>query len=95
MNSDQRLDLLADQHCGISGPLLLRKQARRTPHRADHRAYRPGEFRLRLPADPPFAERDYTNIVSWSEYDRGSHWAAHDAPDLLVSDIRQFFRRFR
>jgi epoxide hydrolase len=42
-----------------------------------------------------FAERDYSNIVSWSEYDRGSHWAAHDAPDLLVSDIRQFFRRFR
>ncbi|MDQ2672658.1 MAG: alpha/beta hydrolase, partial [Actinomycetota bacterium] len=42
-----------------------------------------------------FAERDHTNIVSWSEYDRGSHWAAHDAPDLLVGDIRQFFRRFR
>src|ERR687896_654947 len=42
-----------------------------------------------------FAERDHANIVSWSEFDRGSHWAAHDAPDLLVSDIRQFFRRFR
>jgi pimeloyl-ACP methyl ester carboxylesterase len=42
-----------------------------------------------------FAERDHANIVSWSEFDRGSHWAAHDAPDLLVGDIRQFFRRFR
>jgi epoxide hydrolase len=42
-----------------------------------------------------FAERDFTNIVSWSEFDRGGHWAAHDAPDLLVGDIRQFFRRFR
>jgi epoxide hydrolase len=42
-----------------------------------------------------FAERDHTNIVSWSEFDRGSHWAAHDAPDLLIGDIRQFFRRFR
>ena len=42
-----------------------------------------------------FAERDHTNIVSWSEFDRGSHWATHDAPDLLVGDIRQFFRRFR
>ena len=31
-----------------------------------------------------FAERDHANIVSWSEFDRGSHWAAHDAPDLLV-----------
>jgi pimeloyl-ACP methyl ester carboxylesterase len=42
-----------------------------------------------------FAERDHANIVSWSEFDRGSHWAAHDAPDLLLGDIRQFFRRFR
>jgi epoxide hydrolase len=42
-----------------------------------------------------FAERDHTNIVSWSEFDRGSHWAAHDAPDLLTGDIRQFFRAFR
>jgi pimeloyl-ACP methyl ester carboxylesterase len=38
-----------------------------------------------------FVERDHGNVVSWNEYDRGSHWAAHDAPDLLVSDIRQFF----
>ena len=42
-----------------------------------------------------FAERDHKNIVSWSEFDRGGHWAAHDAPDLLTVDIRQFFRRFR
>ena len=42
-----------------------------------------------------FAERDHSNIVSWSEFDRGGHWAAHDAPDLLLGDIRQFFRRFR
>jgi hypothetical protein len=41
------------------------------------------------------AERDHANIVSWSEFDRGSHWATHDAPDLLVGDIRQFFRRLR
>jgi pimeloyl-ACP methyl ester carboxylesterase len=39
-----------------------------------------------------FAERDHHNIVSWNSYDRGSHWAAHDAPDLLVEDIRGFFR---
>ena len=41
------------------------------------------------------AERDHTNIISWNDYDRGSHWAAHDAPDLLVGDIRQFFRGLR
>ena len=38
-----------------------------------------------------FAERDHKNIVHWNEFDRGGHWAAHDAPDLLVEDIREFF----
>lgn len=42
-----------------------------------------------------FAERDHKNIVSWNEYDRGSHHATQDAPDLLVDDIRQFFRTLR
>lgn len=42
-----------------------------------------------------FAERDHANIVSWNEYDRGSHWAAHDAPDLLLADLRTFFARLR
>ena len=40
-----------------------------------------------------FAERDHSNIVHWNDYDRGGHWAAHDAPDLLLSDIREFFRK--
>jgi pimeloyl-ACP methyl ester carboxylesterase len=38
-----------------------------------------------------FADRDHRNIVSWNTYDRGGHWSAHDAPDLLVDDIRRFF----
>ncbi|MGH8951916.1 MAG: epoxide hydrolase family protein [Acidimicrobiia bacterium] len=38
------------------------------------------------------AERDHRNIVSWSEFDRGSHWATYDAPDLLIGDLRKFFR---
>jgi hypothetical protein len=42
-----------------------------------------------------FAERDHANIVSWNEFERGSHWAAHDAPDLLLGDLRQFFRTLR
>ena len=37
------------------------------------------------------AERDHRNIVSWSEFDRGSHWATYDAPDLLIGDLRKFF----
>jgi pimeloyl-ACP methyl ester carboxylesterase len=42
-----------------------------------------------------FAERDHKNIVQWSEFDRGGHYAAHEVPDLLIGDIRTFFRRFR
>ncbi|ANS70740.1 putative hydrolase or acyltransferase of alpha/beta superfamily [Streptomyces lincolnensis] len=42
-----------------------------------------------------FADRDHKNIVSWSQADRGSHWAAHDAPGLLVADLRQFFGGLR
>jgi pimeloyl-ACP methyl ester carboxylesterase len=41
-----------------------------------------------------FAERS-NNIVHWSQFDRGGHFAASDAPDLLIGDLRTFFRRFR
>jgi microsomal epoxide hydrolase len=35
------------------------------------------------------------NIVHWSEFDRGGHFAAMEEPDLVVGDVRTFFRRFR
>jgi pimeloyl-ACP methyl ester carboxylesterase len=35
------------------------------------------------------------NVVHWSEFDRGGHFAAMEAPDLLVTDIRAFFRPLR
>ena len=41
-----------------------------------------------------YAEDNY-NIVQWSEFDRGGHFAAMEAPDLLVGDIRDFFRELR
>jgi hypothetical protein len=51
----------------------------------------------------PFAERDHANIVSWHSYDPGlpaggprdaaGHYAAHQATDLLVTDLRDFFRQ--
>ncbi|MFI6937140.1 epoxide hydrolase family protein [Streptomyces sp. NPDC050287] len=34
-------------------------------------------------------------IVRWSEFDRGGHFAALEAPDLLVRDLRDFFRSLR
>jgi Epoxide hydrolase N terminus len=50
----------------------------------------PGNFRTIR----SLAERT-NNIVHWSQFDRGGHFAAIDAPDLLVDDLRSFFRRFR
>jgi epoxide hydrolase len=39
-----------------------------------------------------FAERTDA-IVHWSEFDRGGHFAALEAPDLLTQDVREFFRK--
>lgn len=52
-----------------------------------------------------FAGRDHSNIVSWNSYDVDSvvggpndaagHFAAHEAPQVLTADIRQFFAQVR
>ncbi|WP_280304231.1 epoxide hydrolase family protein [Nocardia neocaledoniensis] len=52
-----------------------------------------------------FAERDHSKIVSWNSYDTAAasggandaagHYAAHEAPEVLVGDIRQFFAALR
>jgi hypothetical protein len=44
---------------------------------------------------PAFAKRDHGNVVRWTHYDRGSHFSPHDAPDLLLEDIRAFYRDLR
>ncbi len=33
--------------------------------------------------------------MSWHEYEVGSHYAAHDAPEVLVGDLREFFAALR
>jgi len=42
-----------------------------------------------------FAERDNSNIVHWSRFDRGGHFAALEVPELVVGDIRAFFSGLR
>ena len=49
----------------------------------------PGDMSIRKIAE----ERH--NIVRWTEFDRGGHMAAMEAPDLLTADIREFFRSLR
>ncbi|GAB3974444.1 epoxide hydrolase family protein [Plantactinospora veratri] len=41
-----------------------------------------------------WAERDH-NVVRWTELDRGGHFLAMEAPELLVADVREFFRQLR
>jgi pimeloyl-ACP methyl ester carboxylesterase len=45
---------------------------------------------------PPrrWAER-FFNVQRWTDMPRGGHFAALEVPDLLVQDIREFFRPFR
>ncbi|MFE5840589.1 epoxide hydrolase family protein [Streptomyces niveus] len=35
------------------------------------------------------------NITRWTSYDRGGHFAALEVPELLVADVREFFRTLR
>jgi hypothetical protein len=39
----------------------------------------------------PFAERDNTNLVHWSEFDTGGHFASMEVPELVTADLRAFF----
>ena len=41
-----------------------------------------------------FAERS-NNIVHWTEFEQGGHFAAMEQPELLIGDVRAFFRVVR
>jgi pimeloyl-ACP methyl ester carboxylesterase len=41
-----------------------------------------------------FAERAH-NVVRWTEFDEGGHFAAMEAPEFMVEDVRAFFRDLR
>ncbi|MEV4824374.1 epoxide hydrolase family protein [Micromonospora sp. NPDC049274] len=53
-----------------------------------------------FPAEVPrpsrrWATRRYPDIRYWMEHDRGGHFPALEVPDLLVGDLRTFFRPLR
>jgi epoxide hydrolase len=48
-----------------------------------------GDDLLRKVLDPD------RRMAHWTEYDRGGHFAALEVPDLLVGDLRSFFRELR
>lgn len=45
---------------------------------------------LALPARA-LAERTYGTLTHWTEFERGGHFAAIEAPELLAGDVREFF----
>jgi pimeloyl-ACP methyl ester carboxylesterase len=38
-----------------------------------------------------WAERE-NNVVHWTQLARGGHFAALEVPELLIADVRKFFR---
>ena len=49
--------------------------------------------------EAPFPPREWVerayNVQRWTEFATGGHFAAMEEPDLLVEDIRSFFRPLR
>jgi microsomal epoxide hydrolase len=41
------------------------------------------------------ADRDLPNIVQWSEFDKGGHFAALEQPDALAHEVVEFFHPLR
>jgi hypothetical protein len=41
----------------------------------------------------PFAERDNTDLVSWTEQPVGGHFAAMEVPDAVAAELRAFYAR--
>jgi pimeloyl-ACP methyl ester carboxylesterase len=53
-----------------------------------------------FPAEVPrpsrrWAARRYPDIRYWAEHDRGGHFPALEVPELLIDDLRNFFRLLR
>jgi microsomal epoxide hydrolase len=72
---------------------------RDTPRPFRHEQVRVPTGVARFPGEPIAVPRAWLEplytIVHWTDMPRGGHFAALEAPDLLVDDVRAFFRPFR
>ena len=64
--------------------------AAKLAHRARH-AVRGGGVRRRFQRPARLLDPDGA-AASWTEYDRGGHFPAMETPDLLVGELRRFFK---
>ena len=49
----------------------------------------------RTRAPRSFVDALPANVTHWEVYDRGGHFPAFEEPELLVQDLRTFFRPLR
>ncbi|MGW7533695.1 epoxide hydrolase family protein [Amycolatopsis sp. NPDC054798] len=80
----------ANAASGMSRSYLENARAQEEPRVSDARTG-VAVFKDDFQTIKTFAERDNTNIVRWSRFEEGGHFAAMERPDLLAGDIRAFF----
>ncbi|HWC64846.1 MAG TPA: alpha/beta fold hydrolase, partial [Thermoanaerobaculia bacterium] len=78
---------------------LYRERTRRPLRFAQGQRVRTPTAIARFAKEAPFpprawVERGY-DVVRWTEFPRGGHFAAMEEPELLAGDIREFFRPLR
>ena len=93
LHPHQRVAVLADGHDRLLDAPLLRGGAPAEPPPTEPTTAPTGVaiFAEDFQSIRKFADRDHSNIVRWTRYDRGSHFSPHDAGDLLLDDIRAFY----
>lgn len=74
-----------------AGAALFHHTERNVEQRVNHGPIGVAVFADDFKSIRPFAERDNTNIVSWTEHPRGGHYAAMEVPDELVRALREFY----
>jgi pimeloyl-ACP methyl ester carboxylesterase len=78
---------------------LYRETARRPLHFAPEERVRTPTAIARFAKEAPFPPRSWVergyDVVRWTEFDRGGHFAAMEEPELLAGEIRAFFRPLR
>ncbi|RKQ90950.1 pimeloyl-ACP methyl ester carboxylesterase [Solirubrobacter pauli] len=74
-----------------AGAVLLHHVEKDVPVRVNHGPIGVAVFADDFKTIRPFAERDNTDIVSWTEHPRGGHFASMEVPDELVRVLREFY----
>jgi pimeloyl-ACP methyl ester carboxylesterase len=80
----------ANAAAGMSGSYLENGRAQAEPQ-INHAPTGVAVFKDDFQTIRTFAERDNANIVHWSRFDEGGHFAALEVPEVLAGDIRTFF----